>query len=99
MNAIAVTMTESELQEAVFDLARLFKWASYHTYDSRRSSPGFPDLVLARDRVMFVELKSSNGRLSPAQRLWKVRLEIAGAEHHIWRPDDWTDGTIERTLK
>ena len=48
----------------VVDLARTLGWRVYHTYDSRRSQPGFPDLVLVRERILFLELKSETGKLS-----------------------------------
>lgn len=80
----------------VVDLARLYGWAIYHTHDSRRSVAGFPDLVLVRERVMFVELKTDAGKTSPAQNLWLGVLTAAGATAFLWRPKDWP--TIERTL-
>ena len=36
--------TEKGFQAAVVELARLRGWLVYHTYDSRRSAKGFPDL-------------------------------------------------------
>ena len=89
---------EEELQENIIKLAKLYRYLAYHTYDSRRSAAGFPDLVLARpgEQPIFAELKSTNGKLTPAQAAWKEAL----APHwHLWRPSDWMDGTIERTLK
>jgi hypothetical protein len=35
-------MTERTWQDQVVEAATLFGWAVYHTYDSRRSAPGFP---------------------------------------------------------
>lgn len=97
---IVTNLTEKELQAVVLDAARLFGWFTYHTHDSRRSNPGFPDLVLARpDRVMFVELKSERGRLTVDQTQWLQVLEKAGQETHIWRPQQWLDGTITETLR
>lgn len=40
---------ERDFQAAVMELARLLGWRVYHTWDSRKSEPGFPDLVLVRD--------------------------------------------------
>src|SRR5690348_14234336 len=69
---------------------------------------GFPDLVLTRDpydwmsshtaRLLFVELKSSRGRVGEHQQLWLDVLRDAGAEVHIWRPIDLMDGTIVAVL-
>lgn len=57
---------------------------------------GFPDLVLVRDRVLFAELKVGSNRLTVEQLSWESLLLLAGAELHIWRPEDWP--TIERVL-
>ena len=65
-------MTEREFMEAVRHLARMTGWRCYHTHDSRRSEPGFPDLVLVRGgKALFVELKTAHGRLTcrPSRRM------------------------------
>jgi hypothetical protein len=71
---------EKQFQTAVVDMARWLGWSVYHTHDSRRSEPGFPDLVLVSDRVIFAELKTTTGVLAPAQRRWLERLAEAFAE-------------------
>lgn len=99
-------ITEKELQQAVVELAQYFRWKTYHTFDSRRSDPGFPDLVMVRnDRMIFAELKSSTGRVSTAQTDWLAAIEIvesctAGLVRcFVWRPEDWATGEIERVLR
>ena len=94
-------MTERELQQAVLELARLLRWSCYHTFDSRRSEHGWPDLVLVRPpRLVAAELKSEQGRLTPAQLGWLDLLrQVPGVETAEWRPRDWIDGTIEQTLR
>ena len=82
-------MTEKQWMAMVTETAQLTGWAVYHTYDSRRSAPGFPDLVLARERVIFAELKTDRGRLSQPQTEWLERLSGAGSETYVWRPADW----------
>jgi len=66
-------------------------WWSYHTHDSRRSTPGFPDLVLIRPpRVMFIELKRETGRLTTAQKDVQALLaDCPDVESHVARPSDW----------
>lgn len=92
-------MTEAQLQDAVIQLAHLRGWMTYHTYDSRRSSPGFPDLVLVRaDRLVLVELKSASGRVTADQQRWLEALYLTNNEVYLWRPADWLDGTVDRAL-
>ncbi len=87
-------MTEKELQTAVIDACKLFGWAHYHTFNSRRSVAGFPDLVLVRDRIIFVELKSENGRLTLEQQAWGDAIRDAGGNWLLIRPSD-LDNLIE----
>jgi hypothetical protein len=84
-------MTEAQLLAAVRHLARLTGWLAYHTHDSRRSEPGFPDLVLVsarRQRVIYAELKTDTGRTTPEQDQWLAALAAAGQETALWRPAD-----------
>lgn len=83
-----VRLTEKEWMSQVVHLARSLGWATYHPLISMRSQPGFPDLVMAKDRVIFVELKTDKGKLSEHQERWREHLQNAGAEYHLWRPDD-----------
>lgn len=77
--------TEAGFQRAVTELAELYGWLVYHTHDSRRSAPGFPDLALAKGgRVILAELKAERGRLSATQERW---VREAGAV--VWRPSMW----------
>jgi hypothetical protein len=78
--------------------ARLMGWSAYHTYDSRRSAAGFPDLVLVRrPRVVWAELKSERGRLTDDQRAWIEELRACGQAVFVWRPSNWEE--IERALR
>lgn len=81
---------ESVFQARVLEVARLRGWRHYHTYNSRRSPHGFPDLVLARDRMLFRELKTNRGKLGKAQREWLDAIREAGCDGGVWRPRDWT---------
>lgn len=97
-------VTEKEFQAAVVRYAALHGWRTYHTHDSRRSNPGFPDLVLVKHgRLVFAELKTEKGRVSAAQQEWLDALGNVGdprcdhcADVHVWRPRDWP--TIEDVL-
>jgi len=81
-------VSERDFQQQVTDLASLHGWLIYHTHDSRRSQPGFPDLVLVRERVIFAELKTERGKLTRAQRIWLAALAGASVEAYCWRPSD-----------
>jgi len=68
-------MTEKELDAAVAKLCRLYGWRRYHTYRSKHSPAGFPDLVLVKPpRLIFAELKSDDGKLSAEQAEWLTDL-------------------------
>lgn len=78
---------EKDWQRQVRELAETLGWRRcYHTFDSRRSDTGFPDLVLVRDRVVFLELKRETGKVSAAQASWLTALRDAGAEVYVARP-------------
>ena len=81
-------MTEKQFQSQVIDLAKRLGWLCYHTADSRRSEPGFPDLVLVKDRILYRELKIEKGKLTSAQKQWGYTLLKAGADYAVWRPAD-----------
>lgn len=91
-------MTEAELQRLVADLCAQLGLAHYHTFNSQRSEPGFPDCVIVGGAILFRELKSREGVLKPEQRRWGSRIMRAGGDWSVWRPRDWDDGLIERQL-
>lgn len=73
----ALELTEAAWQQQVEGLLDFYEWRHYHTHDSRRSAPGFPDLVAVRGpELLFVELKTDTGKLRPAQRAWIGALEV-----------------------
>jgi hypothetical protein len=93
----ARAMSEKQFQAVVVASAQRHGWLIYHTYDSRRSAPGYPDLHLvhvAGHRTIFRELKTETGRLSPDQRVWLDALTAVGADADVWRPTDWFTGRI-----
>lgn len=86
---------ESGYLRAITRLAQMLGYTIYHTHDSRRSNPGWPDLVLCRPpRLIVAELKSARGRLRRAQVAWLDLLgEVPGIETYVWR--DGTDSLDE----
>ncbi len=88
---LALRLTEAELQQKITDRAEALGWLVYHTYDSRRSSAGFPDLFLCRgSRALAIEVKSERGRVSPAQDGWLGALGLTKVETWLVRPSDWS---------
>jgi len=92
--------SEESFQRRVLEFARLMGWSAYHTFDSRRSQPGFPDLVLVRPpRVLFCELKRDDAprQLPLHQAWWQAQLErCPGVEMYVWRPKQWDE--VQRIL-
>lgn len=103
-------VTERELQFAVIECAQLLGYRVAHFRPAQTSKgwrtpveadgAGWPDLVLVRGpRLIFAELKSATGKLSPAQEEWKDTLERAGQTVYVWRPADWLHGAVEAVLR
>ena len=89
-------MSEATWQAHVLRVARQFGWLVYHTQFSIRSHRGWPDLVLCRPpRILFVELKSDRGRVSPEQRDWLDALRACGLDARVWRPTEHDDEVFE----
>ena len=83
-------MKEAELQSMVEQAARLHGLAVFHDGVALRSEPGFPDLVLVgANGVLFRELKTDRGRLSPHQVFWLEALTESGADAAVWRESQW----------
>jgi hypothetical protein len=80
-------------------LARQAGWLIYHTHNSKRSEPGFPDLCLVkprggprhrhRGRLILAELKREGEQPTIVQQAWLDALAtIAGVETYLWHPSD-----------
>jgi hypothetical protein len=111
--AVRSSWTEAEFTREVLALARRHGWRSFHARPGRTNKgwrtpvagdgKGFFDLVLAKDlSVIFAELKTNVGRLSPEQAAWVEALRpLSEASENVlvavWRPRDWE--TIERVLE
>lgn len=92
-------MTEQQLQAAVSDMCKIYGIACYHTYYSRRSAPGWPDLALCGAHGFITrELKTERGDTTADQDRWGWMLRQAGVSWDIWRPADLHSGRIQREL-
>jgi hypothetical protein len=88
-------MTEKQFQQQILDLARLMGWKVYFTWNSVHSPAGFPDLAMVRGaRLIFAELKTDTGKVTPAQTEWldalkTVQGKFVSVEVYLWRPADF----------
>jgi hypothetical protein len=86
-------LKEREFQDLITEAAVLNGYLTYHTHDSRRSDPGFPDLVCVKPGrpILFLEVKAEKGRVSPTQQVWCDTInETEGtALAMVVRPRDW----------
>lgn len=86
-------MTEKQLDHVLFarkdGLAAQTGWdLSYHVLRAKGSQAGFPDRVLVRDRVLYIETKSQAGKPTEEQVKWLTGLARAGSEVYLVRPSD-----------
>ena len=57
----------------------------------QQEDKGWPDLILLRDRVVWIELKAKGGQLRAAQAIVIEFLRRAGAEVHVFEPSQWEE--------
>ena len=84
-------ITEREFSWRVEELLKIYGWKFYHVVDqrhyARRTTKGFPDYTAAKEpRLVFFELKSEKGKLTPEQKKWIDLLIACGQEVYIWKP-------------
>lgn len=93
-----MAMKEATLEENVRQACKVLGLMRYHTYRSTKSPAGFVDDVIVGKWVMWRELKTQKGKLSPAQAQWMAQLAATGADVSIWRPSAWFSGQIMSEL-
>ena len=80
---------EADLHEEIFSECRRRGWIALHGSMAERThrTAGEPDFIIMADggRVLFVECKSRNGKLSPAQHALKHHAEKLGHTMHVVR--------------
>ena len=69
-------VSEKAFMTAVVRLARQQQYLVYHTWSSKRSPGGFPDLICARagSPLLAIETKTDTGQVTPAQAAWLEAL-------------------------
>jgi len=85
------TISERAFQAQVIAAAEAMGYLCYHTHDSRRSQPGFPDLIMVRGyRMVALELKVGRNKPTPEQLVWLAALKEVCQVDALWaKPDDW----------
>lgn len=93
-------MSEADLQRLIVDTCKVYRLRLMHPYDSRRTTPGWPDLaIVGPGGALFRELKAAAGRVTVEQREWLAAMGAAGLDADVWRPIDWTSGRIVAELR
>jgi VRR-NUC domain len=90
------TIPEKQLQKTMEEMLTFLGWLWFHAPDNRpingriqNIKAGFPDLIAVRGtRMVYIELKTMTGKVSPDQERWHTALRRAGAEVYVWRPCD-----------
>jgi len=73
----------------VTDVCRIHGYEVFHTYDSRHSRAGFPDLeIIGHGRIFHRELKLDRGHTTPEQDAVIALINRNGGDARVWRPQD-----------
>ena len=85
--------SEKAFQGAVRELAELWDWTIFSTWDARNSPCGDPDLRLIRPPlIVYAELKTMDGIVTLEQRnTLELLSRCPGVETYLWRPNDWDE--------
>lgn len=100
---VAQRRKEAAFQRAVEDFARTLGWYDWHVRNARQSKAGFPDLMLVKDRVVWMELKvyydnGKAGRVMQEQERFHEMLRAAGQEVYVVYDDEDGWELITRVL-
>ena len=92
-------------QDKVTQIADTCGWDAHHIRPGKYGNTyktdglkGMPDLILIGRRgqgIVFAELKTAKGKLSPIQEARIAQLLTNGCEVHVWRPSD-EDKVVKR---
>lgn len=67
---VEAAQKEGEFQQQLLDLARTLGWRCYHTWDSRHSEGGFPDIIAIRGPTLLaLEIKGAKARPPPPEQV------------------------------
>jgi hypothetical protein len=98
----AEVIEEEQLVNDIIEFADDIGLRWHRCPDSRRcrGHRGFPDLMLLGCHgVIFAEIKSRVGVLSPDQQTFKWMLLASGQRWFLWRRADWDSGQVQAELR
>lgn len=92
-------MTEAQLQQTILERAGQLGYLRHHDWQTGRkpwgrrhvrlTDEGYPDILLVgHGRIIAVECKKQDGRLSAAQQRWRQELLLAGCLTWVVRPSN-----------
>ncbi len=92
--AVVAEATGAAFQNAIYTHALNNGWLLYHTYKSRKSTPGWPDVALCHPQggqpLYLIEIKRKDEAVSAFQQRWLEALaKVTHVETGVWRPADW----------
>ena len=103
-----IDASEKLFQDQVIQIANTCGWDAHHIRPGKYGATwktdglaGMPDLILIGQRgqgIIWAELKSRTGKLSPIQEQRLVQLMENGQECYVWRPAD-VDKIVARLSK
>jgi hypothetical protein len=92
--------TENDYQRTIVEAATIGGWRVIHFRPGRtkwgwatplQGHPGYPDLTLARDRLIIAELKIRGRKLTTDQTIWIETLRTAGIDARVIQLPDHLD--------
>lgn len=90
---------EGVLEARLRTFAKAAGYLYYHTYNSKRSDPGYVDCTIVHPDggpLFLWELKSAEGQVSPAQRRWLDALgKVTHVETGVYQPWNWCEITAK----
>lgn len=99
MTAKPFAISEEQFQNQIIELAHLFGWhvAHFRPALTKRGwrtpvsadGKGFMDLVLMRERIIYIECKRETGKLTDEQKAWRQWTLDAGGEYYLLKPHDF----------
>ena len=90
VNDVLEPESEKAFQARILQVAEVYGFTfQYHTYNSRRSAAGYPDVTLLNPDAgvgVMAEFKVKGGKLTNAQRDWLNALTECGIDAVLWTP-------------